>query len=70
MKLFIRLKKDLIKKIQIDNGKKKKKHYRSVCCCDVCLVPMHGDILDKFYEFGVDRVNLCVFKALNMILHA
>lgn len=33
-----------------------------VCCCDVCLVPMHGDILDNLDEFGVDRVIQCVFK--------
>lgn len=51
MRLFISFKKRYNKKIQIDN--EKKNHNRSVCCCDVCLVPMHGDILDKFYEFGV-----------------
>lgn len=33
-----------------------------VCCCDVCLVPMHGDIHDNLDEFGVDRVIQCVFK--------
>lgn len=43
---------------------------RYVCCCDVCLVPMHGDILDNLDEFGVDRVIQCVFKQRLIEFHA